>query len=89
VRVLPVSDPRILRELAALLEEREPNRAGSTQARRSLDLDSLKELADMLGAGKHPTIGWWRRHLPPERAARLGWLEARGSEPLTERDPTQ
>jgi hypothetical protein len=63
VCLVPVSDPRILRELAALLEERELNRAGSMQARRSLDPDSLKELADMLGAGKRPTIGWWQRAL--------------------------
>jgi hypothetical protein len=60
---LPSTTPEILRELAALIESREPNRAGSAEARRRLSPESLAELADMLEARKRPTVGWWRRHL--------------------------
>jgi hypothetical protein len=51
----------VLRELAALIEAREPDRGGSAQARRRLSPEALNELADMLIAGKRPTIGWWKR----------------------------
>jgi hypothetical protein len=60
---LASTTPEILRELADLLETREPNRAGSPEARRRLSPESLEELAGMLIAGKRPTVGWWRRHL--------------------------
>jgi hypothetical protein len=60
---LPSTSPEILRELAALIESREPNRAGSPEARRSLSPEALEELAAMLGAGRRPTVGWWCRHL--------------------------
>jgi hypothetical protein len=63
---VPSTSPEILRELAALLEDRQPNRAGSRRARRSLSPEALEELADMLAAGKRPTVGWWRRHLSKE-----------------------
>jgi hypothetical protein len=59
VRVVPVSDPRTLRELAAAIEARDPSR----QARAGLSPEALEELAAMVVAGRHPTIGWWRRHL--------------------------
>jgi hypothetical protein len=60
---LPSTSPQILRELAALIESRQPNRAGSPQARRRLSPEALQELADMLELRKRPTVGWWRRHL--------------------------
>jgi hypothetical protein len=60
---LPSTTPEVLRELAALLEAREPNRAGSERARRSLSPEALEELADMLLRRDRPTVGWWCRHL--------------------------
>jgi hypothetical protein len=60
---LPSTSPEVLRELAAVIEKRDPAR----RARRSLDADSLEELADMLLSGKRPTVGWWCRHLPKDR----------------------
>jgi hypothetical protein len=60
---LPSTTPEVLRELAALIESREPNRAGSPEARRSLSPEALAELADMLRTRRRPTVGWWCRHL--------------------------
>jgi hypothetical protein len=62
-RILPSTSPQVLRELAALIEEREPSR----RARQSLSPDKLDELADMLLRGKRPTIGWWQRALAASR----------------------
>jgi hypothetical protein len=47
-----------LRHLAALKDADSPG----MRARRNLDEASVEELAEMLVAGKTPTIGWWRRH---------------------------
>jgi hypothetical protein len=58
-RPLPSTSPAVLRELAALIEARDPAR----QARQSLSPESLEELADMLLEHKRPTLRWWRRHL--------------------------
>lgn len=51
-------EPEALRELAALMESERPG----VRERRSLSEASVDELAEMLPAGKKPTIGWWRRH---------------------------
>ena len=53
-----------LRHLAAIRDAESP----SAIARRSLDEASVAELADMIVSGKTPTIGWWRRHIPPRLA---------------------
>lgn len=50
-------DAETLRHLAALKESETP---GSI-ARRNLSEASKDELAEMLTAGRTPTIGWWRR----------------------------
>jgi hypothetical protein len=54
----------ILRQLAALTEALEPG-IGTRHPRRSsierLSPATLCELADLLAAGKSPTIGWWKR----------------------------
>ena len=59
-------DPAVLRELASLLEQ------GPSQARRFLDPEkAATELAEILGRGATPSIGWWRRHTfagPPSTA---------------------
>jgi hypothetical protein len=57
---LPSTSPEVLRELAAVIEKRDPAR----RARQSLTPESLEELADMLLAGKRPSLGWWVRNLP-------------------------
>ncbi len=51
-------DPAVLRELAWLLEHRHG------QTRRFVDpAQAAGELAEILGRGGTPTIGWWRRNL--------------------------
>lgn len=47
-----------LRHIAAAKDAERPDR----QARRSLSPAAVDELAEMLNAGRTPTIGWWRRH---------------------------
>ncbi len=47
-----------LRHLVAIAEARQAN--GRREAR--LSQAGAVELADMLVAGRRPTIGWWRRH---------------------------
>ena len=56
-RLLAALDPATLRELASLLEERRPLRSIADPEQ------AAAELAEMLGRGATPTIGWWRRHL--------------------------
>ena len=50
--------PATLREMASAMEERAPIRV----ACRQLDAVGIDALAEMLLAGKTPTLGWWRRH---------------------------
>jgi hypothetical protein len=57
VRTMPTTDPATLRELAAIIEHRQ------TRLRARLSAEKLEELADMVMAGRTPTIGWWRRAL--------------------------
>ncbi len=47
-----------LRELASFKDSQTPGMV----ARRRLTDEALDELAEMLAAGRKPTIGWWRRH---------------------------
>ena len=58
VRIVGVSNPATLRELAALIERRRPARP-----RARLSDEKLAELEDMVCSGKTPTVGWWRRAL--------------------------
>ena len=46
-----------LRQLAALKDAQSPGMV----ARRNLSAASVEELAEMLTAGKVPTVGWWAR----------------------------
>jgi len=50
--------PGELRELASLLDERDPRR----QANRQLSEEGINRLAEILAAGSRPTIGFWRRY---------------------------
>ena len=59
VRIMPVNDPAILRELAALIEQR---KARARPVARLSDA-KLAELAQMVTDGQVPTLGWWRRAL--------------------------
>jgi len=52
-------DAETLRTLAWQKEHENPGWA----ARQSLSDASVDQLADMLTAGRKPTIGWWTRHL--------------------------
>lgn len=63
--LIDICEPSDLRELAALKETNDPKRV----ARHGLDADGLTELADLLEAGRIPTVGWWRRHRTEELAA--------------------
>jgi hypothetical protein len=47
-----------LRHLAALMDLESPG----LRARRDLEEASVIELAEMIVAGRIPTVGWWRRH---------------------------
>ncbi len=49
--------PDALRQLASLMEAQKPGMV----ARRRLSEASIDELAEMICAGRTPTIGWWRR----------------------------
>lgn len=51
--------PDTLRTLAWLKEHDSPGMV----ARRDLSNASIEELADILTAGRKPTIGWWSRHM--------------------------
>jgi hypothetical protein len=62
-RPLPATSPEILRELAAVIEARDPGR----RARQSLSPEKVEELADMLLRGDRPTVGWWKRALAASR----------------------
>lgn len=57
--------PAELRHLAAALEARDPELV----ARQQLTSQDVEELGDMLIAGRRPTIGWWKRRLPPQPLA--------------------
>jgi hypothetical protein len=61
---MPSMSPAVLRELAAIIEAREPRR----RAIAALSPEKLEELADMLIAGKRPTVGWWQRARAASRA---------------------
>jgi hypothetical protein len=66
VRILPVSDPETLSELAALLRCRRQD----ADPRTRLDDYALGQMGDMVMAGRVPALGWWRRmraegHLRP------------------------
>ena len=50
--------PATLRALACQIEESTPIRLACQQ----LDDAGVDALAEMLAAGRTPTIGWWRRH---------------------------
>jgi hypothetical protein len=50
--------PSVLRELASLMEAESPGMV----ARARLSDASLDEFAEMVAAGRKPTIGWWTRH---------------------------
>jgi hypothetical protein len=51
-------DAAVLYELAWLKQHESPGMI----ARRNLSDASIGELADLLTAGRKPTIGWWSRH---------------------------
>jgi hypothetical protein len=51
--------PTTLRELASLIERRDP----ALVARRQLSPEGLERLAEILLAGSSPTVGFWRREL--------------------------
>lgn len=53
-----VGGPEGLRAIAAAMEKVETG----ARARSSLSAEAREELAEMLAAGRKPTIGWWRRH---------------------------
>jgi hypothetical protein len=55
--LVPVRDPAVLRELAWLIEHRNPR----PSAVAALSDAKQDELLAMLVDGKVPTIGWWRR----------------------------
>jgi hypothetical protein len=55
-------DPRTLRDLAAAMEARHPERV----ARQSLTDEGLEKLADLLLAGGKPTIGFFRKYRRPD-----------------------
>lgn len=58
--------PTALRELAAAIEATDT----SGQAQRDLSPEAASDLADLLIAGKRPTVGWWQRHTTsPNRSA--------------------
>lgn len=50
--------PSTLRDLAAAIEGRDPQRV----ARRELSDEGVERLADILLAGSEPTVGFWRRY---------------------------
>ncbi len=50
-------DADSLRHLASLMEQDRPSRA----RRRRLSEAGVEELAEMIVAGRVPTMGWWRR----------------------------
>jgi excisionase family DNA binding protein len=56
-------EPETLRHLASLLESERP----ANKARRRLSAEDVEEFARMIGEGRTPTIGWWRRHTGGER----------------------
>ena len=56
---IPVSDPRVLRELASLLERRE--RRWSIEG-WEIRPTGLERLADIVAAGSIPTVGFYRRY---------------------------
>ena len=47
-----------LRHIVAALEAH----GGASSAPVTLTSDGVDELAQMIADGRHPTIGWWRRH---------------------------
>jgi len=53
--------PSDLRHLAAAIDGINP----AHQPRRRLTREATEELAEMLVAGKVPTIGWWRKQRRP------------------------
>jgi len=57
---LHLLDPATLRELARLIEAREPQRRPLRDPEAS-----AQALAEMLEQGATPTIGWWCRQLAP------------------------
>jgi len=61
-----ILDAATLRHLAAALEDRDPE----LQARRRLGREGAEELADMLIAGRVPTVGWWKRHIGDAKGSR-------------------
>jgi len=50
--------PIELRELACLIEERQPERA----AIRTLDDEGLEVLADLIATGQRPSVRFWRQY---------------------------
>jgi hypothetical protein len=62
-RMFPSTVPEMLREIAAIYRARGRR---SWRAYQSLSPESLEELADLLLAGKRPSLGWWQKHLRKE-----------------------
>ena len=58
-RFLPVSDPGLLRELAALLERRQ--RRWSTEG-WEISPEGMERLADIVMTGSRPTVGFFVRY---------------------------
>lgn len=54
--------PEQLRMAASSIEDQAPDARRRRRWRQMLDDASFEELADMLIAGKLPTVGWWQRH---------------------------
>jgi hypothetical protein len=50
--------PRTLRELASIIENRDPELV----ARRELSDDGVERLAEILLSGSTPTVGFWTRY---------------------------
>jgi hypothetical protein len=51
-------NPRILRDLAAAIEARDP----ANIARGELTREGIEKLADIYLSGSQPTVGFWRRY---------------------------
>ena len=59
-QILAYLDVPTLRELAAILEVRDP----AMVARRSLTSEGVERLAEILLRGGKPTVGFWIRNRP-------------------------
>lgn len=57
-------------ELSHLVAAR---RLAESQRAPRLSSAAAEELAEVLADGEQPTIGWWKRHLPPAKPLSDAW----------------